>query len=100
MVNEQRISRIEDKLDNVRTDIATIKTKMDAHMIKIEDHIAGDKKIISDWLPVVQLVPELKEIIDNHKYEKKAAEKRNKFLVTTATVIGILTGIAKLFGLI
>ena len=99
-LHESRISRIEDKLDTVKEEIVTIKAKMDVHMDKIEAHIAGDKKIITEWKPVVELVPDLKEIIEQHRFDKLAREKRNKLLLTTTAVVSLFTAVGKILGFI
>ena len=96
--NEQRFQRLEDKVDRVENKVTSIDTKLDNHMDVMKDHIAGDKKIITEWRPVVEMVPELKDIINEHKFQKKLSEKRTNRLITVSFVVGIFAGIAKILG--
>lgn len=96
-VNEKRLDRLEDKVDSIKADVSDLKADMRVHLAKVDEHIAGDKKIITEWRPVVELVPELKEIIDNHKFEKRAKERRHKFIAVTATVVALVAGVFEIF---
>lgn len=98
-IREERFQRIEDKVDDLKQDVTEIKSEMRHHVKVVEEHITGDKKIIKDWKPVVELVPQLKEIIDNHKFEKELSKRRNRMLMTVATVVGILAGASRIAGL-
>lgn len=98
-IGEERFQRIEDKVDDLKQDVTEIKSEMRHHVKVVQEHITGDKKIIKDWKPVVELVPELKEIIHNHKFEKELSKRRNKLLMTIATIVGIAAGASRVLGL-
>lgn len=95
-MGESRFQRLEDKVDTLKQDVTEIKVNMKTHITKIEEHIAGDKKIISEWLPVVKLVPQLQEVIQNHNFQKELNKKRIALVKNISALLGILFGIIKL----
>lgn len=90
MIDESRFQRLEDKVDDVREDVGELRSDMKIHMKHIEDHIAGDKKIIDKLAPVLDKLPDIVEIAEKHQFEKKAKKKLWKMV----GVVGALAGIA------
>jgi len=103
---ENRIDRLEDKLDSVKEDVVELKSDMKYLMPKIEEHITGDKKIINHIAPVIDKLPSLIEIVENDQFEKrKKQERREKLksltskLLLISTLVGIGAGISRILGL-
>ena len=105
MVTEARLTRVEDKLDKVSDDVTELKMDMKHLMPKIEEHITGDKKIISHITPLLEKLPSIIEIVEHHQYEKlkkkESQEKRKKLVMNlgiASTIVGLIIGIGKLVG--
>lgn len=96
-IKESRFQRLEDKVDRVENKVIEVGSKLDTHMEVVKDHIAGDKKVINEWKPVIEMVPHLKEIIDNHNYEKERNRRWKNTLMITATIVGIIAGLSRVF---
>ena len=111
MSTEKRLTRVEDKLDDLKEDVVEMKTDMKYLLPKVEEHITGDKKIIYELAPVLEKLPTIVQIAEDYNYEKrKKAEKakykkeRNEKWKAIATkvglvsaVVGIITGVVRTF---
>jgi sugar-specific transcriptional regulator TrmB len=105
-VIENRIDRLENKVDSIKEDVTELKVDMKHLMPKIEEHITGDKKIISHLAPVLDKLPALIQIVEEDQFEKmkkkERAEKRNNLiakLTVLSMIIGIGAGLTKILGI-
>ena len=103
---ENRIDRLEVKVDDIKENVTELKMDMKHLMPKIEEHITGDKKIISHLGPVLDKLPALIEIVEQDQFEKmkkkERAEKRNNLitkLTLVSMIIGIGAGVTKILGI-
>ena len=115
MVSEERVVRIEDKLDKLqishselRSDVRYMAKKLDESRKIMEEHVAGDQKIINQ---LTGIIPDLKEMIVDYKHKKSVqADKKEKwdnkvklsvdlakFLTVVSITVGIVTGVMKLW---
>ena len=105
---EKRLERLEDKIDSVKEDvydvkaeITSVKTELTTHIGMIEEHVAGDKKIIDQLTPILA---DLAEMVRDYKVtkieenilEEQAKEHtkiRNQKLKNTSIRVAIVSGI-------
>jgi len=103
---DNRIERIEDKLDKVQHDVIEMRIDMKHMLPKIEEHIAGDKKIINELIPVLEKLPLIVEIAEIHQFQELKKKERNlkvKYWSTRlgliSIIIGGIAGITKILGI-
>lgn len=110
-MSEDRLERLEDKVDGIKEDVSELKTDLKVHMNKVDtemkvfaEHITGDNKIISHLQPLLDDIPLIKETLEEFRYEKKAKAKLMEKLKFTSAILGITSlsigiylGIGKLF---
>lgn len=110
MKSEDRLNRLEDKVDGVKTEVSELRTEFKVHASIIsekleifDDHITGDNKIINHIQPLLERLPDLVEIVEDVQFEKKkkqeSTEKLKSFSLKAgalATVVGIVVGIVKI----
>lgn len=108
-----RIDKLEEKLDKVKDDVAELKTDFKVHAEKMndkmdifEEHITGDKKIINEIQPVLEKLPTIVEIAEQYQFEKKLKQeniKKIKNLTLKAGAItaglGAITAVIKFFNI-
>jgi len=108
---EDRLNRLEKKVDNVKDEVGELKTEFTVHTHKIEskmdifeEHITGDTKIINTIEPVIEKLPDILEVVEDYKYEMRKKneeqERRNALaskvriwggvIATVGTVVGLL----------
>lgn len=102
-MSEERLQRLEDKVDKVKEDVTELKTdfkvhttEMNAKMQVFGDHMTGDQKIINEISPLMQELPDLVEIIKEYQYDKETKKRKRekiKSFMTKAGVVSILVGI-------
>ena len=104
MKTEERLTRLEDKVDVIKNDVTELKIDMKHLMPKIEEHITGDKKIINHLAPVLDKLPALIEIVEKEQFEKmkkqESMEKLRRFtskLTVVSILVGICVGVVKIF---
>ena len=104
---EIRYQRMEDKIDEVKSDIVEvkieiteIKTDMKHHMDAVETHILGDDKIITALQPIISKLPHIVEMAEEYHLSKQIKSKVIRTAGYTGTIIGILVGVLKIVGLI
>ena len=102
---EKRLTRVEEKLDKVHEDVIELKSDLKHLIPKVDEHITGDKKIINHIGPLLEKLPALVEIVEEHQYEKKKMkENKEKMknmvmgLGVVSTFVGIVIGVTKLMG--
>lgn len=98
MIDESRFQRLEDKVDVVKEDVSELKTEMKSGLAIMQDHIAGDKKIIDELRPVLVKLPEIVEMAEEHHFSKQLRRKVMKIGAAASLVVGILAGVAKIIG--
>lgn len=102
-MSEKRFQRMEDKIDSVKQDVVEVKlevsemkTDIRHHMSRVEDHVAGDKKIINELQPVLAKLPHIVEMAEEYQTSKQIKKRAYKYLGTTALLVGILGGLVKM----
>ena len=103
MVDEARFQRLEDKVDKVKEDIHEVKEQLTAqildmrnHIEKVEEHIAGDNKIIKELEPVLAKLPHIVQMAEDYhedKIVKKRVKKIQATFMKTCAGIGMVLGI-------
>lgn len=110
-MSEERLQRLEDKVDKVKDDVHELKTDFKIHTTEMAnkmqvfgDHITGDQKIINEISPLMQKLPDLVEIVKEYQYEKETKRRKREKIKTFMTkagmisiVVGILAGLKKIF---
>lgn len=77
-----RLERLEDKVDKLKEDISELKTDFKVHTALIQEHVAGDKKIII----------ELQPMLEHYRFEKEKKEifyKRAKLGSQLAAILSV-----------
>lgn len=100
---ESKIDKVNDDVTEVKVDMAEVKFMVKSTNEIMQEHIAGDNKIISQLGPILD---ELGSMVQDHTYNKIKNQKRLEKLKTVSiklsivgTALGILIGIGKLTGL-
>lgn len=75
-MDERRFERLEDKVDEIKEDVGELKAGLKMHMEKVDEHIAGDKKIINEITPLLSSLPALIDMAEDHQYKKKRDEEQ------------------------
>ena len=73
---EDRVVRLEDKIDDVKEDVSELKSDFKVHTALMQEHVAGDSKIINEITPLIEVLPSLKEIVEEYNYEKIESKKK------------------------
>jgi hypothetical protein len=79
-VDDNRLVRLEDKVDQVKDDVAELRTDFRVFSATIEQHVAGDNKIIDHIRPIISQLPEVLEIVQEYNLEKRRKAKREASL--------------------
>lgn len=100
---ETRFQRMEDKIDSVKQDVTEVKVEVQEmkydiknHMKKVEEHVAGDKKIINEIQPLLARLPQIIEMAEEYHVSKKIKDRVLKTLGILGMLVGILAGLEKL----
>lgn len=102
-MSEERFDRIEKKVDHLQDDVYEMRSdlkvhmhRMDEKMDRFEDHIVGDNKIINHIQPLLERLPLLTEMVEDHNYKKiykKKASEKIKYWSTRLGLVSIVVGI-------
>lgn len=104
---ESRMERIENRVDEIKDDVSELKADFRTHTKLVEEHVMGDTKIITEIQPLLTAIPQITEMAQEYSFRKMKREERTakwkglglRFGVG-ATIVGFVTGIVKLFGLL
>lgn len=103
MSNEVRFQRMEDKIDSVKEDVIAVKAEVSEmksdirhHMKKVEEHVAGDKKIINEIQPILAKLPQIVEMAEEYHVSKRLKERTIKLLGIIGMLVGIASGLSKM----
>ena len=114
IVDENRFTRLETRVDEIKDDVAEVKAEqkilnnsvvnlsedMKEHIQVVRDHVTGDDKIITEIQPLLQVLPHLTEVVEEYKIEKAIREKRKEALKMWAMRLGIPSVILGMAGAI
>jgi hypothetical protein len=96
-MENQRLDKVESKIDQVQKDVSELKSDFKVHVTNMEhklgafkDHIAGDNKIITHILP----------IIEEWKFQQKASAIRKERLKISIKVLTLFSLIGGLYGIL
>ena len=92
-MDELRFQRPEDKVDHVKEDLQELRTDIKIHMSKVEDHVAGDNKIITHIMPLLEKLPEIVTMLEDHDFQKRKKEDIKKTISTIAKVAASITAV-------
>lgn len=105
MSTEKRIERIEVRVDEIKDDVSELKADFKIHTKLIEEHVAGDTKIIKEIQPLLNVIPHLTEMTQDYAYKKHRKEKiqdnikdMSMKLGLVSLILGIVTGVVKFLG--
>jgi hypothetical protein len=94
---------MEDKIDSVKEDVIAVKTEVSEmksdikhHMKKVEEHVAGDKKIINEIQPILAKLPQIVEMAEEYHVSKRLKERTIKLLGIIGMLVGIASGLSKM----
>lgn len=96
MIDETRFQRVESKLDELKDDMTELKTDFRIHINLVEEHVAGDKKIINQITPILDKLPSIMEIVEDYQFTKVLKQKRMdsiKEVTTKLGLVGLVLGI-------
>lgn len=104
---EMRVEKLDDKVDSLKDDVVDLRNDVKRYANDVQKHVAGDNKIITEILPVIQdislLLPELTRIAQREQARRiTGAEKeisRRKLKVNVSILAGILATIGTIFGM-
>jgi len=97
---EDRVVRLEDKIDDVKEDVSELKSDFKVHTALMQEHVAGDSKIINEITPLIEALPSLKEIVEEYHYEKIESKKKAEKRKVVMDRIKIVSGILGIIGMI
>lgn len=107
-----RFTRLENRVDEVKNDVAEVKAntivhgamlvdmkdKLREHTELIKDHVAGDNKVINEIAPFMESFKDIKEIIADYKFEKETRKRRiakiKEYAIKTSLASAVLGLIA------
>ena len=109
-MNDQRLARLESRVDEIKDDVAEIKAeqKVNSHSMLdlkhyvqeqselIKSHVSGDDKIITEIAPIIEEFRFQQQV---KKRRVQAMKDLGLKLGLFATVVGIFVGGVKIFGL-
>jgi archaellum component FlaC len=112
MKSDERLNRLEDKVDGVKTEVSELRTEFKVHSTLVaekleifDSHITGDNKIINHIQPLLERLPDIVEVVEDVRFQKKKQEEKNQKmkkisakLAIIATIVGIGAGLVKIFG--
>lgn len=99
---DEKVDKVKDDVNEVKIHVAQLKVSQDNTNKIIEEHVAGDNKIITQLEPIL---PQLAEMVEDHAFRKESGkrkiEKAKKvalYLGIASTTVGLLIGILKITG--
>jgi len=101
---EIKVDKIDEKVNGVKIDITELKSDMRQHMRVIEEHVAGDNKIIEHISPMLPIFPDLADMVKDYTFKKEKDSRRMAVMKLwslriglAATTIGLLTALVSFF---
>lgn len=90
---EQKVDKVYLELSEVKSKVANIEGKLDTHMSYIEQHVAGDTKIIREIQPLIEKLPYIAKVVEDYRYNEMAKEKKKEDLMIAAKKVCMATSI-------
>ena len=93
---EKRFDRLEQRVDEVKDDVVELKHEFRVHTELMKEHIAGDKKIIQKITPLLDALPAINSIVQDHhldRLEKSRSSKKRKVLMDRIKIVSGILGI-------
>ena len=97
---EKGHEKLHEKIDRVHGDMLErtndIKTDLKVFTEQVKDHVASDKKIAAEIEPLVNIIPHLTDMVNDHSYKKERAKRwmtKVKNFGLYVSVIGGICGI-------
>lgn len=87
---DKRLTRVEDKIDGVKSEVVELRTEFKNHMKVVQEHIIGDNKIIDNLNP---LLDNLKELVDDYKFKKTKTKRHKESLLLWTKRLGLISAI-------
>lgn len=102
-MDNNRLERLEDKVDAVKEEVSDLRADMRVHMATIERHVSSDERIIEKIAPLLDKFDDIVKVTEDHKFKKKVKADRvasislwTKRLGLVSVIIGIAVGISRL----
>lgn len=99
-MDERRFERLEDKVDQIKSEVSEIKADMTINFSRFSNkleifasHIEGDNKIINHIEPLLDQLPELTQMIKDHKFKDELSKRRFARAKRVSVYIGLLASI-------
>lgn len=88
---EEGQEKIQNKLEKFHEDIVETKTDLKIFTERVTEHVASDKKIASEIEPLVQILPNLKNMVEDHEYKKTRDKKFFRNMKRAGIVLGVIS---------
>lgn len=97
---ETKVDKLDDKIDRVNIEVSEMRVETKHQMEVIRSHIASDNRIIDHIQPLLPVLTELTDIVEDHKYRKKVKEDRVNKLKDMSLKIGVFIGLTTTLGIL
>ena len=97
---QKRFDKLEEKVEEVKDDINELKVEFRVHTELMREHVAGDSKIIQQITPLLDALPDLKDIVTEYHLDKREAKKKAQERTVILDKIKIVSGILGIIGMI
>lgn len=97
----QKFEKLEDKIDQVGDNVNQLRTDFKVHVALIEEHVAGDKKIINEIQPILEAYKfeqlKKKEAIENREAIYKYVKITSGLSVVLTAFYTVVSYLRKLY---
>lgn len=102
---ENKHERLHEKIDRVHGDMLDrtneIKTDLKIFTEQVKEHVSSDKKIAAEIEPLVNIIPHLTDMVNDHSYRKERSKRWMQKVKNFSIYLGIVSAIGGLvFGYI
>lgn len=98
MSEENRMDRLESKVDDIKEDVSELKADLKIHTVTIDkqlelfgEHVTSDTRIVKHIQPLLDDLPSIKAAVDEFKFERKLKAKNKERVKTVSSVLGVLS---------
>jgi uncharacterized coiled-coil DUF342 family protein len=98
MADNQRLTRVENKVDTIKEDVSELKTEVRVSFSKIENrmdtfgaHVAQDQKIINKIGPLLDKLPEIHQITEMYRFDQMTKAIKKEKLKSFSKKLGLIS---------
>lgn len=88
---EDKVDKVDDKVDKVALEVVEMRTETKHQMETIKSHVTQDEKIVNHIKPLLPILEDLADMVEDHKFEKKAKLNRSDMFKKWSIRIGAVT---------